>query len=79
MPTRPLRYRELLQKLRPYGVEERHGGKGSERILIKPEPPGSNRGPQITIRCHGEGDEISKPVIRAVLRRFNISPDEFWK
>jgi hypothetical protein len=78
----PLSYRELRKKLKKFGVEEKDdgsSGKGSHRILILPETPGANRGPQISVRCHGEGDEISAPVIKAVLRRFEINSKEFWK
>jgi len=79
MSPHPLRYRELLKKLNAFSIEERGSGKGSERILIKPNQAGSNQGPQYTVKCHGEGDEIYTPVIKAILRRFNISPKEFWK
>lgn len=53
-------------------------GKGSERILLKPDSPGSQQGPQYPIKYHGEGTELSVPVIIAILRRFNIDPDTFW-
>ncbi len=75
----PLKYRELIVRLKNFGVvvaEKR--GKGSEVILIQPTSPGSKQGPQIPIKHHGDNTEISKPVINAVLRRFNIDPDEFW-
>jgi len=54
-------------------------GKGSEIILFKPESPDSRRGPQYPIKSHGKGTEISIPVIRAVLRRFEIDSADFWK
>lgn len=76
----PLKYRELIARLKPFGVivlESR--GKGSERILLKPVVAGSVKGPQIPIKHHGDSTEIYLPVIRAVLRRFDIDPDEFWK
>jgi len=80
MPKRPLKVRELLQRLKPYGVVamERKRGKGSELILIKPDPPGSNKGPQIPIKNHGNSTEIYVPVILAVLRRFEIDPKVFF-
>jgi hypothetical protein len=76
-----LTVRELLQRLRPYGVEELPGrrGKGSETILLLPEKPGSKRGPIYTIKSHGQGTELSIPVINAILRRFGIEKDAFWK
>lgn len=40
---------------------------------------GSGKGPQISIKCHGEGCEIYKPVLHAILRRFEIDEDEFYQ
>lgn len=72
--------RELLKRLKPYGVESMkpQRGKGSERILVKPHQKESKRGPQYPIKDHGPGTEITIPVIRAILRRFGIDEDEFW-
>ncbi|MEI9476719.1 MAG: type II toxin-antitoxin system HicA family toxin [Deltaproteobacteria bacterium] len=79
MPKRPFKLRELAAKLKPYGIMSlTKRGKGSERILLKPKEPGSKKGPQYPIKDHGEGAEISIPVIKAALRRFGISEDEFW-
>jgi len=75
----PLKYRELLKRLKKFGVVEiRNRGKGSERILLLPKTHGSKKGAQYPIRCHGGGDSISVPVIKAALRRFGIEPDDFW-
>jgi len=57
-------------------LQLKNRGKGSETILLKPETPGSKRGPQYPVRDHGPGTEISIPVINAILRRFDIS--DFW-
>jgi len=81
MPLKPhpLKYRELLAKLKKYGVIELpHRGKGSERILLKPKEPGSFKGPQFPIKYHGESTEIKKPVITAILNRFGIPKEDFW-
>jgi len=79
MPKRPLRARELFKKIRPYNIEVlKHRGKGYERILLLPKEEGSSKGPQYPIKYHGLGTEISIPVIDAILRRFNLDPDEFW-
>ncbi len=84
MPRRALKLRELLQRLRPYGVEvlEESGGskrgKGSEIILLKPNSPGSRQGPTIPIKHHGQGTEIAPQVIDSILRRFEIPKAEFW-
>jgi hypothetical protein len=75
---RPLKIKDLLKILKTYGIEamSKDRGKGSEIILIKPESPGSKRGPQYPIKSHGSGTEISIPVINALLRRFEIK--DFW-
>ena len=80
MSKRPFSVRELLKRLKPYGIVamERRRGKGSELILLKPDSPGSNKGPQIPVKYHGGSTEIHIPVILAVLRRFNIDPKKFW-
>lgn len=79
MPKRPLKFRELLEKLKPYGiVVMAKRGKGSELILLKPEAPDSLRGPTYPIKHHGDGTEIYIPVIKAALRRFGIPEDTFW-
>ncbi len=76
---KPLKYRELLKRLKPYGVIDVPArGRGSERILIRPNKPGVMKGPQYPVKCHGPGTEISIPVLKAILRRFNIPPSEFW-
>lgn len=79
MPKRPLKFRELLERLKPYGiVPMAKRGKGSEIILLLPEEPGSKKGLQYPIKHHGDGTEIYIPVINAALRRFAINPEEFW-
>ena len=82
MSKRSLKLRELLKKLKRYGVRtlsKKERGKGSEIILLKPNNPDSKRGAQFPIKNHGAGTEIYIPVINAILRRFNIDPDDFWK
>lgn len=79
MPKRPLKFRELVDKLKPYGiVVMAKRGKGSEVILLKPTEPGSKKGAQYPIKHHGDSTELSIPVIKAALRRFGINQDEFW-
>ena len=79
MSKRPIKLRELLKKLKPYNVRVlSHRGKGSELILLIPDPPGSDKGPQYPIKNHGQGTEISIPVINAMLRHFGIPPTDFW-
>ncbi|HEA68266.1 MAG TPA: type II toxin-antitoxin system HicA family toxin [Desulfobacterales bacterium] len=77
MPKGTLKLRELLNRLKPYGVVVIPGrGRGSELILLRPVPPGAKTGPQYPIKNHGMGTEIAKPVISALLRRFKIT--NFW-
>lgn len=80
MPKRPYTVRELLKKLKAYGIVpmQRRRGKGSELILLKPDNPGSKHGPQIPIKNHGPSTEIYVQTILAILRRFDIDPKEFW-
>ena len=80
MPKCPFKLKELLAKLKSYGVRSlTKRGKGSERILVRPQKPDSKKGPQYPIKDHGKGTEISIPVINAILRRFGINQEEFWK
>ena len=80
MRKHPYTLRELLKKLKPYGiiVMKRQRGKGSELILLKPESSNSKKGPQIPIKNHGLSTEIYIPVVQSILRRFNIDSTEFW-
>jgi len=73
-----LKIRELINRLKPYRVVvmSKKRGKGSERILLLPNRPGSRKGLQYPIKYHGKDTEISIPVINAILRRFSI--DNFW-
>ena len=74
---KPLRYRELRSKLRNFGVTEyRDRGKGSNRGLYHPDING--KPVWYYIKCHGEGNELSKAVVRAARERFNISLEEFY-
>ena len=81
MPNRhPFKLRELEGKLAPYGIKAMiKRGKGSEIILQKPLAPNSRQGPQIPIKNHGPGTEITIPVINSILRRFEIDEDDFWR
>jgi len=79
MHKSPVKLRKLLKRLGRHGViVAKNRGKGSEIILLKPVEPGSAKGPQYPIKNHGEGTEISVPVILALLRRFGIDEEEFW-
>jgi len=73
--TRTYTYRQALKKARKLGVREADTkrGKGSHRIWQRADDP-SRFAP---VPCHGEGREIAKGTLRAVLRRLGIDEDEF--
>jgi len=77
---RPLKLRDLLAKLKPFGVVRFADtrGKGSEIILVKPVGADPTKGPQHSLKNHGLGTEISVPVILSILGRFEIDPNKFW-
>lgn len=80
MPSRPsLKLSEVLKRLKRFGVVTVPGrGKGSERVLLLPNSPGSKQGDIFTIADHGKSTVIGRSAISAMLRRFGIDPDEFW-
>jgi predicted RNA binding protein YcfA (HicA-like mRNA interferase family) len=73
---RPLRYRDLVNRLKAFGVVEKIG-KGSVRMLFKPDVEGLRR--SYPIHPHSEHHEFGPPIIRAILRRFKIPEDSFWE
>lgn len=81
MSKGPLKLKELINRLKSYGIKSlaRKRGKGSEIILLKPSTPKSKKGPQYPVKDHGQGTEISIPVINAIIRRFGIDKKQFWK
>jgi len=75
-----VKYRDVIARLRQFGVQEyRARGKGSERLLIRETTPGSGKGPQYTLTCHGEGHEVAPGTLRACLRRLGIAPEDFFE
>jgi len=78
MPRGPVRFKDLMKALKRYGVEIKKGGKGSETILQRPLSPGSNKGPQHTIKKHGKNPEISVRRIQALLDTFGIHEEAVW-
>jgi HicA toxin of bacterial toxin-antitoxin, len=73
-----LRCRDLLGRLKKYGIVEARKQHGSHIILLKPEAPGSTKGPTYPIPCHNMGSEVSPRIVRAALRRFGIDEETFW-
>lgn len=77
LSDKPLKYRELRKKLKRFGVQPyTERGKGSNRGFYHPDINGKPA--WIFVKCHGEGDELSKEVVRATRQRFNIELEEFY-
>ena len=81
MPKKRLKHRQLLKKLKQFGIiEDKRRGKGSERMLILDKGFDEKyQGPQIPIKYHGENTEYSPKITDAILFTFGIDPNEFWK
>ena len=80
MPKKPLRVSELIKRLKPFGVVVlARRGKGSETVLLMPNAPDSKKGELYTLPNHGKKTEVYVSMIDALLRRFGITPDDFWK
>jgi hypothetical protein len=74
-----VKYRDVVARLKAFGVREyRARGKGSERLLVREVEPGSGKGPQYTLKCHGEGKEVATGTLRALLR-LDIDPKDFFE
>lgn len=73
---KPLRYREILSILRKFGVQE-IPRKGATRILHHPNING--KPVSYPMHVHNENQQYSRPVIRAIRDRFNISIENFYK
>jgi predicted RNA binding protein YcfA (HicA-like mRNA interferase family) len=71
-------YRELRRRLEMFGVAEIKGrGKGSERLFVHTDPATGTRR-SYPIKCHSEGADVGLGTLKACLRRFGISNDDFW-
>jgi predicted RNA binding protein YcfA (HicA-like mRNA interferase family) len=73
---KPRTYREVVKILRRYDPRFEvllDRGKGSERVIYHPDING--RPASIPVKCHGEGTELRKGIISAILRRFNLPKD----
>jgi predicted RNA binding protein YcfA (HicA-like mRNA interferase family) len=71
---KPLKYRQLVRKLRKYGIRVIISrAKGSHRMLYQ-----DSTTLNYPITCHSENEEYSKPVIKAIARRFSIPEHEIF-
>lgn len=73
---KPLRYRELLSRLKKFGIQEQIK-KGSRRMLFHHNINGKSA--FIPIHPHSEHDEMSRKIVRAVRERFKISIEDFYQ
>ena len=74
MRDRPLKYRDMLKSVRRFGVnEDRSRGKGSHRMLIG-VVAGTIR--KFPVPCHNEGAVLAAAFIRAIRRRFELTPEK---
>jgi hypothetical protein len=73
----PEKYRDLRAGLKQFGVVEEmpHTATSCRRFARH----GHTSGPFITVAMKGEGDEIHPDVITCILRRFDISRDDWQK
>ncbi len=72
---KPLRYREILQKVKKFGVQEVKR-KGVTRILYHSDIQGK---PEfVTMHVHNEHQVFSRAVIRSIRDRFKISLEGFY-
>jgi len=79
MPKHPIRFKDLMKLLKPYGVRVAQGGKGSETILRRYLSEPSEKGPQFTMKTHGKNPEIDWRIIERLLARFDIPETVVWK
>jgi len=71
MAEKPLSFRSLRKILRSFGIQEEKGrGKGSERMFVGVVDGRVERYPT---KCHSEGADKPKAVIKAIRRRFRLT------
>ena len=74
MADRPLKYRDLLKRLKHFGVsEDKSRGKGSERLLTR--IVGGTKF-STTIKCHNEGEQKPRAVVAATRRRLRLTAND---
>lgn len=70
---KPRKFSELIKLLRAHDSRfeiYQKRGKGSERMIYHPDIGG--RPQSFPVKCHGEGTELRKGVISAIIRRFKL-------
>jgi len=71
----PITKRKFIKKISEFGLEVVAGrGKGGEWIIIQP-----STGIIFTMPHLAEGEDVKVPYILSVLRRFNISREDWLK
>ena len=70
----PIRYRELVAKLKRFGIQEK-SGKGVVRKFIGTV---EGRKQSFPLHVHSENWEVATPYLQAIRRRFKIPADRFY-
>jgi hypothetical protein len=74
MAEKSLKFRELMKRLKTFGVvEDTKRGKGSERLLTRIV---DGRVVSTTTKCHSESDQKPKAVIKSIRRRLRLTPQD---
>lgn len=73
----PWKYRDLLKRLKQFGVFEDPVTKATSVRFLGRVVDSNGKGPFYPVGVKGEGVEIEWPVIKAILRRFDIQQNEF--
>lgn len=74
--VKPHKFRQLVKILREYDSRfevYENRAKGSERMIYHPDIEG--RPESYPIKCHGKNTELSKGMIKSILRRFKLPDD----
>lgn len=70
---KPLKYREAIKKLQKHDKRFeilKNRGKGSEQMLYHPDVDGEAK--SYPLKHHGDGTEIKKGHLSAIIRRFDL-------
>jgi hypothetical protein len=65
----------MVRIIKKLGLEEKPmRGKGSERLIVNPAT-----GASFPIRHHKDSEDVPVPVIRAMLRRFDVTVEQWME
>lgn len=76
----PIKLHEFLSGIRPFDVVSmEHRRLKNFNILLLKRASERSGGPKYPVKNHGTETEIHPAVVKAALRRFGISEEDFWK